>query len=159
MMREVRGLFCLLLAGCSGGESLDPPQLLLGVDECVECRMIISDDRFAAAWVTRDQYGRLEKGGFDDLGCLLIYRRKRPESENLGEYVKDFETRAWLELATAHLIRSEKLHSPMAFGIAAFESAEKADALLAQHDGERLELSAIRSDPKPYLPDNTPQEE
>ncbi|MFH0945248.1 MAG: hypothetical protein V2A76_08630 [Planctomycetota bacterium] len=143
----------LILAGCSGGESLEPPELLLGVDECVECRMIVSDDRFAAAWVTRDPNGRLEKSVFDDLGCLLIYRQQRPGSENLGEYVKDFETRAWLDLATAHLIRSEKLHSPMAFGIAAFETAERADASLGRREGERVDIATIRADPRPFLPE------
>ncbi len=41
----------LLAAGCAQGTAeIKPPEIRYGEDVCVECKMIISDPRFAAAY-------------------------------------------------------------------------------------------------------------
>jgi copper chaperone NosL len=55
-------LALLLLAGCASG----PPQIALDLDECRFCRMIVTDDRYAAAALSSG--GRTVR--FDAIECL-----------------------------------------------------------------------------------------
>ena len=66
-----------LLAGCRPVDLSRPPAVRFGEEACASCRMIISDERFAAALVTAT--GEILK--FDDIGCLIRQEadQARPE--------------------------------------------------------------------------------
>ena len=60
MRRLVYAAFLAALifsAGCSGLSSDKAPNIRYGKDPCAECRMIIGDERFAAAFVNEDGEG------------------------------------------------------------------------------------------------------
>ena len=66
--RLLVGAATLALVGCGGSaDAGKPPKIDYGRDACERCRMIISEERFAAALV--DQDGR--KTLFDDPGELV----------------------------------------------------------------------------------------
>ena len=58
-------LLALALAACGGGaDTTQPPEILYGQDVCDECDMIISEEKFAAAyWTAAGEAGRLDGGG------------------------------------------------------------------------------------------------
>jgi len=150
--RAAAVLWMLLANGCGEPESTGPPEIRLGLDDCAECRMILSDERFAAALVLRDEHGRLQKLLFDDLGCLLVHRGKTNPPEGAAEYVKDYTAGDWLELEQATLVHAPELHSPMGFAVAACGSPAAARALSQRKKGEIISLNEFRSDPNALLP-------
>ena len=66
-MLAVGGLLVLLTA-CGQDAPAGPPTVRYGQDPCAGCGMIISDDRFAAAWV--DPAGEAAPRLFDDGGGM-----------------------------------------------------------------------------------------
>lgn len=112
------GVFVLACGGFLGGCGTDisrPPTVRYGEEACAHCRMIISDDRFAAALVT--------KGGeslkFDDVGCLV--EREADQGAPTGSiyWVRDFDGGGWLDARSASYVHSAKVQSPMGYGLTA----------------------------------------
>lgn len=137
------------LAGCAGARAGadGPPEIVYGEDTCHQCGMIISDERFAAGLVIEIEPGVSEHRVFDDIGELLLY-----EQEHAGEltithrFVHDFESREWIDGATAYYVRSETLQSPMGHGIAASGDRARAEALARAWGGRVLDLDALRGE-------------
>jgi len=67
-------LISILLAGCQKDQG--PPKIRYGEETCDHCRMIISEDRFAAAY--RLNSGLVKK--FDDIGCAIQHQEKMSDS-------------------------------------------------------------------------------
>lgn len=113
--------FTLLLFCSSCTNSVgQPPELHLGQDECYECHMQISEERFAAARTIASEVQL-----FDDLAELFIYRRKNPnEQESL--WVHDFNSHNWIKASQATYLHSASLKTPMGFGLVAFQTREQA---------------------------------
>jgi len=112
----------LVLAACSVG----PETVHLGSDECAECRMTISDARFAAQAVTRT--GLAHK--FDAIECLAAFLQgeNAPAEGSLhSAWVADFvDTGRWLPAEEAFYVQGEAVQSPMGGGLAAHATAESA---------------------------------
>lgn len=100
------------------------PRIRYGKEPCTHCTMIISDDRFAAAW--REQ-GRMERH-FDDIGCMIAAARKHPPAPGTAYYVRDFSGAGWLDAPSAAYIAAAGIKSPMGYDVAAFASATGAAA-------------------------------
>ena len=63
-------LLLLALAACGGGaDTTQPPEILYGQDVCDECDMIISEEKYAAAYWTAEGEARR----FDDVGEMLVF--------------------------------------------------------------------------------------
>ena len=123
----------ILLAGCSGQAIDKAPNIRYGQDACAECRMIIGDVRFAAAFVNAE--GDTFK--FDDIGCMRHYEEKNHAALQ-NSWVHDYPSEGWIDPAKAVFIRSTKLITPMGYGIAAFSSAQKAEQFLKEHEGQKI---------------------
>lgn len=139
-------LVALLLTvspGCGRHEDLSPPKVLYGQAECDLCRMIISDEPFAAAAVIETADG-VRKVAFDDIGCLLEFLRQGAgEGVTVTGHVHDYESRTWIPAADAIFIHSEQLQTPMASNLAACASATDADALLGRFSGKVARLPEL----------------
>lgn len=124
-MRRVIGMTWLiaagLLAGCRPIEH-GPPTVRFGEEACAACRMIISDERFAAAVVTAD--GDVRK--FDDIGCLVEHESGRIPPD-AACWVRDSRSGEWLDARQAIFIHSPSIASPMGFGLAARPTDAAAD--------------------------------
>ena len=129
----------LVIVSCSSGLDLDePPDIRYGEDSCDRCLMIVNEARYAAAYVTRDGDTRR----FDDIGGMLAYR-KEVDEEVLVLWVHDFDTEAWLKANEAHYVMSDKLHTPMGFGIIAFAGQEQAESWTAENGGMEMSYSEM----------------
>ena len=111
----------LLQLGC-GNSSLSPRPVPLDKVNCSACGMMVSEERFAAEIVLQNGDVRY----YDDLGCLAAdggvpQGRRR-------EYVRGDDGKAWIAADAAFYARPKDLHTPMAYGFAAFSRGEEARA-------------------------------
>jgi nitrous oxide reductase accessory protein NosL len=133
------------LGGCSRQPLSGPPELRLGREECAECGMLVSEDRFSAASLV-DRDGERLYLFFDDIGCMLDYERHPPaEVEFFERYVHDHATRNWLAAADASYLLAgpQRLQTPMGSGIAAFADDSAAVRAMSEFGGEVLKLDAL----------------
>jgi copper chaperone NosL len=120
-----------LLMGCRQSTNLDePPEILYGQDVCDECSMIISEERFAASYVTTSG----ETHRFDDIGGMLLYDQKHQEDVRVY-WVHDFDTKEWLKVKDAFFVLNDALATPMGWGLAAFATQEQADTYVTENGG------------------------
>jgi copper chaperone NosL len=110
---SILGVIGLAAALACGRAASWPPEaapLRAGEEVCAECRMFVSDLRFAAQTHSRD--GTVE--WFDDLGCLLARHAQGIEPEAV--FVHDFQTDEWVRGDLGHAVRVPGLDSPMGYG-------------------------------------------
>lgn len=150
-----------LAAGCAKRAGPEPPPILFGQQECDECRMIISDERFAAALVFDEGDGEFRAVAFDDIGCLFAHEQANATLPVAARYVRDQSTRLWLSAEAASYVRSSSIETPMASGVAATASPQAAAEFTAAH-GEPvtvLDWPALRrlfASGGPAVRDSTP---
>lgn len=122
-------MLLLALAGCAPRVD-GPPPLHFGERACTQCRMLVSDERFAVALVDADGAWRY----FDGLGCAGAYRRGAAAPRQV--WVRDFESPVWLDASAAVYIRSPDVEAPMGDGLLAVATAERAAALADRLHGQ-----------------------
>ncbi|MGB6033664.1 MAG: hypothetical protein WBH55_12585, partial [Bacteroidota bacterium] len=116
-------LTAILLAGCGGKEG---PAIHAGIDECGQCKMVISQTNQAAGYM----YG----GDFHPFcapTCLLkAYGEKRrvTGTRKFQLYFADFETGNLLPADSVYFLMTDRLPTVMNSGVLCFSSMEMADA-------------------------------
>ncbi len=124
----------LLLTGCGGDEvSLDPPEIAYGED-ISEMGMFVVDPRYTVAALQGNDEWLL----FDDIGELLKYHDRFPDTEFQVTWVNDYHTEEWLKAEDATYVQSTAFNSPMGWQVAAFEHEEEAHELHLEHGGEMM---------------------
>lgn len=133
-------LMLLLLTACGSPANAEPspPVIHYGEDMCEFCGMIISDERFAAGYLTADGQQHI----FDDLGGMFKAHLAKPE-EVTAFFVHDFEGSHWIRAETAHYVLSEELPTPMLNGLVACENRAQAEALAAKHNAPILDFQQV----------------
>jgi copper chaperone NosL len=115
----------LVATGCARPSSDEPPKVHYGEDPCSECRMIVSEERFATA-VVAELDGLMETHAFDDVGCQLRWEASRDHGVVRARWVHDHATGEWLRAEEAHFVHGADIRSPMGSGVLA--RATHADA-------------------------------
>lgn len=113
-------LLTAVVVACSAAPE-GPPEIAYGLEECSYCRMIISEEAYAAAVVAPD--GTTWK--FDDPGCLMAARGKWNRA-GVRIWVHDADSGVWLDAADAYFVRQDAAKTPMGSGLVAL--ATQADA-------------------------------
>lgn len=144
-----RGLVTLIVAvsllggpgaACGNAEAATgPPEINYGRDVCVECSMVISEARFAAAY-------RLEDGTekkFDDIGGMLKHGQETGEVAGAVAWVHDFSTEEWVEAAAAFYVPTLSVATPMAHGIVAFSDHQRATEFAIGVGGEVIDWETV----------------
>jgi copper chaperone NosL len=127
-------------AGCGPVDTTRPPAVRFGEEACTFCRMIISDERFAAARVSAE--GAVLK--FDDLGCLLS--QEANETQPAAAYwVHEFRGHDWLDARKALYVPSARVASPMGYGLAAAPTPRAARDLAADPGTRILRFGDLTS--------------
>lgn len=129
-------IFTLLLASCAVDDK--PQAIELGKDECVGCKMAITDGQFGCEFIT--DKGRCLK--FDDLSCLFHYigNHEMPDNEILKIYVHDYQHPGTLiDVKTAGLVLGDDIKSPMNGGVAAFADRRVAEKFAVEHQAVLLD--------------------
>lgn len=134
-------MLCACNPGCGDRDETGPPTLHLGYDVCDFCKMIISDQNFAAACIVRSTDGRARSVAFDDIGCLLEFQESPADGTIEHAYVTDYDTGDWLNASDALYIQSPDIRSPMASGMIASQTPTGADRL-----ADRFDASVMRFD-------------
>ena len=138
LARVLLAVCVLLLIGC-GSIELHPVELL-PEDMCAFCKMAISEKRFASELITQD--GEVFK--FDDIGCLLRFRKERSHPELVAAtFVVDFETHEWLRSEEAYFVKSKEFRTPMGGNLVAFRAKASAAAASARYQGVQLGQKAL----------------
>lgn len=137
------GIFLTLaVAACGspGADEVAPPDIQIGRDICIECGMIISEQKFAAAYTLDDGTEKL----FDDIGGLIKHQRKTGDViDPERAWVFDMETVEWVDLASAYFVGTRDLVTPMGHGIGAFSDKGRAEAFAAEVDAEVIRWDVV----------------
>lgn len=131
-------LWLALLSGCQPAGPGGPPNVRYGEEACANCRMIISDERFASALVGPD--GEALK--FDDVGCMVL-REAEAGQPVASRWVRSFSRPGWLDTRDATFVYSREIASPMGHGLAAVDQAEAAAALEKGPGARRLRFEEL----------------
>lgn len=123
--------------GCGGD---GPPTVRYGHEECSHCRMIVNDDRFAAA--ARTPAGDSLK--YDDVCCLVDQAAENP-SRVARKWVRGYRSGRWHDADAVYFVFGPKLQTPMGSGLAAVESPAEADALAAEWGGRVLRFLELKA--------------
>lgn len=113
-------LITVLFLSCSS----DPVPLQYGKDACYTCKMTLMDKKFGAEIVTKK--GKVYK--FDDLNCMVnFYNSGYEPEENIAHLlVVDFaQSEKLIDTKHTFFVKSDKLRTPMASQITAFEHEEE----------------------------------
>lgn len=130
------GMMCvsILLFGC-GATELRPVELF-PEDECSNCRMSVSDPKFASEIISHK--GEVFK--FDDISCLEKFRKKRTDVNIAVMFVKDFETTQWLRYENSIIVQTG-VETPMGSGKIAVSSNERATIVKNMFPSKEKECS------------------
>lgn len=143
-----------IISGCEQAPAGGPPTLRVGRDECLECGMLIAEDRCVAGLFV-ERNGRREHVLFDDIGCMLDVDQT-PEARELvvlERWVRDYETRAWVSAEAAIFLQAEPetLHTPMGSGMVAFATRAEAERAQARHSGELVDYRSLAQNRKALM--------
>lgn len=115
-----------------------PPDLHLGEDVCEFCNMIISEERFAAGYLTADG----DEVIFDDIGDMVQHHLEQQAAVE-AFFVHDHDDHTWIRAETATYVHSPELVTPMLSGLAAFSTEQEAKQFAAEADGETLTFEEL----------------
>jgi copper chaperone NosL len=140
MTARVAVVAVVALGAACGSTALQPATLDPANEQCRQCRMVISDQRFASQVVAPYEEPRF----FDDLGCLATYLRGAPSlARGAIIFVADHRTRAWVRADQAVFTRVETLSAPMGSHIVAHASDSSRDADVDAADGAAMEMRDV----------------
>lgn len=115
-------IMLVLLSACghSGPEAIN-----LNKDDCDNCKMSISDKRFACELVT--EKGRAYK--FDDVSCMMSYKNENKDKmTNAHFYINNYLVPNDLLFSDKlTFVEGENVGSPMGGNIAAFSNKDSAN--------------------------------
>lgn len=94
------------------GEGLKKGQL--GIDECHQCGMLLSDQRTVISVLSKDSYNHSITYHFDDVGCFLNFANTHPQENWIG-IAHDYETSKEIPLINANFELSN-YRTPMGSG-------------------------------------------
>ncbi|WP_436376656.1 nitrous oxide reductase accessory protein NosL [Cytobacillus sp. BC1816] len=119
----------IFLSGCSSSAS-EPAVIKQNRDSCDNCNMGIIELESAAQLILKSGKPVL----FDDIGCMIQYiQTENPEYD--AAFVHDYLSSEWISFESSSFIQNGHIESPMSYGIAAFESLEKAEEYQKKHGG------------------------
>jgi copper chaperone NosL len=133
----------LFIAGC-GIDPNVPPEIVLDRTACSECRMLVSDLRFASALRTSDGDERV----FDDSRCLFDALERIEAEGSPRIWVHDHESGLAVEAREAAFVLQERIHGPMGGDVVCAIDLPAATRLAAALEGRVVptfeELVALR---------------
>jgi copper chaperone NosL len=127
-----------ILWGCT----TEPQPIVLGKDQCDECKMTIMDSKFGAEVITKK--GKVYK--FDEAHCLVQFLRSSglKNTEIAKIIFIDFENKdQFLNVNNAYFVVSPQLKSPMNSNAVAFSNKKAAEIKANQTKGKLLDWSTL----------------
>lgn len=122
----------LVVASCGDNSDRGPETIYYGEDVCERCQMIISDQKFAAQYITPS--GKASK--FDDTGCMIefIINNEKISDNKFNIFVIDYTTGHWINARQSYFSYSKSVKTPMNYGIIAFGNRRSAEEFSEKTD-------------------------
>lgn len=137
--KNITGILLLMfvMAACSQ----EPAEIHYGSDECGHCKMIISDDRFAAQLVT--DKGKAIK--FDAIECMAAFSNVNSEQVKSAKlWVSDFNNPGeWLAAGEARFVKSEVIKSPMGESLLALSTTKEVEKHIEEYPGKSMSWEEV----------------
>ena len=127
-------LYILLFALTRFQCTPEPQAIRYGKDQCIQCKMIISDTRYGSELVT----AKAKVYKFDSVECLAAYLHENNFiSEDIHSlWVTNFlAPQNLVNVHTAAFLHSPQLPSPMGLNLTAFADSNSAQKLSGQYPG------------------------
>lgn len=113
--------FICMFIGC---QSAGPSEIILGKEQCDNCKMTIEDIKYAAELMT--EKGKPYK--FDDISCMTKFINSNPDkAKNAKTYVVDFKTSQFIETSKAVFVKGGQISSPMGGNTQAYSGKKDAE--------------------------------
>lgn len=125
----VCALALLGLAACNTkpeAVAIDPKK-----DICEICKMAIQNNQFATQIILANK--KVLK--FDDLGCMQKWMGENKDSEIAVSYVRDFDSKKWIDYNDATYVYNQSEKTPMSYGVISFDSKKIAETYAEKHTG------------------------
>ena len=132
----------VVIQGCGSSAVDGPPEIRYGDSICIECGMIISDERFATSTIIVGDRGD-EPLLFDDFNCQMIFESKQTDLTIVDRWSHDHGSLEWLHTSEAWFVRSDQLSTPMASHLALFESQASAKEFAESLGGEVIDFQTV----------------
>lgn len=145
-------LLLIAITACTSSASAEPtpPEIHYGEDICEFCGMIVSEERFAAGYITENGQDYI----FDDIGDM-VQAQLQSQEEIIAIFVHNYENHTWIPAESAYFAQSDDLATPMLSGLAAFSTADQAQAFADGLEGQVFSydelLTYYRENPEPAL--------
>ncbi len=113
-----------------------PEKIVIGKDDCVECKMTIMDPKFGGEIVTKT--GKAYK--FDDVHCIAVFLKRRGvELSDIDQtlFVDYNNPHEFIKVSSAEFVVSSQLKSPMGGHAAAFKNESEAKKKAAEIQGSK----------------------
>jgi len=150
LVHIARGRLLMVLAvilvahGCAKTGDPVPVEIYPEEDVCETCRMLITDQRFAAECIMRK--GRAKK--FDDVICMIRYFdmaatlgiAKRDDVR--AYFVKDYDSKEWVDANRAYFVKANVV-TVMGYGVVAFNDADRAAQFAKDFSGQLLTFNDV----------------
>ncbi len=133
-------MICLLLFAASCGSRPPQPVEIEAADMCAQCKMAISERRYAAEIADID--GSVFK--FDNIDCMVRYAAAHDLKDKAAAwFVMDSDGREWLDAQQAFLVRSTSIPGPMGNGVLAVKDSAVAQDLARRFAGRVLRFEDL----------------
>ncbi len=130
----------LLIVACDRG----PQEIRIGQQECDHCRMMISQEHFAAQLIT--EQGR--QYAFDAIECMAAFvdGSAGGELDIHSLWVPDFHDPGnWIAAESAWYVQSDGLRSPMALNFSAYTDESTARSQQAEFGGQVVRWTEVQA--------------
>ncbi len=129
--------FLLLNLSCKNDYEVKPTEIFYGQEICERCKMIISEEVFSAQYILQGE--KVKK--FDDIGCMIhyLFKEETHRDKVLALFVKDGNSKEWIDGEKAYYVRSKNIKTPMGYGLVAFRDKESAEKLVKTKEGAVFE--------------------
>lgn len=125
-------MICLLLIAAGCGSRSPQPVEIEATDMCAQCKMAISEARYAAEMTDMD--GNMIQ--FDNIDCMVRYAAARGLKDKAAAwFVMDSDGREWLDARQAFLVKSASIPGPMGSGVLAIKDSAAAEDLARRFAG------------------------
>ena len=133
-------LICLLLIAAGCGNRLPRPVEIEATDMCEQCKMAISEKRYAAEIADVDE--NVIK--FDNIDCMVRYAAAHGlKAKASAWFVMDSDGREWLDARQAFLVKSGLIPGPMGSGVLAIKDSAGAEDLARRFSGRVLRFEDL----------------
>ncbi|WAA08741.1 nitrous oxide reductase accessory protein NosL [Fervidibacillus albus] len=126
-------ILMFLLSSC-GKKEVQPVAINEETDTCEVCNMAVADNEFATQVVMENGKSYV----FDDIGCMFVWLDENGDEDVAASFVRDFDTKEWIELEEATYVYDETVKTPMAYNVISFKDAEDAQTYLDENQGAVL---------------------